>query len=175
VNGKRWAAIAALTFLLWHGAALVVAPYPDSELKYAVRAPFDSYLRAAYLDHQWTFFGPRPDAGRLVRYQLVNDEGQVEERVLSEAVPRTSAAYFRWMRLYDRVATSWPELRESAAAHLCRQHADVRPRGIRFVVLHQLTISHEQYLHGVRPTDSEALRRETLPEIACSNARLTAG
>lgn len=174
MSGKRWAAIAALAFLLWHGAALVVAPYPDSELSYALRPAFGPYLRGAYLDHQWTFFGPRPDAGRLVRYQVVSAEGQVEERELSEAVTRGSAGYFRWMRLYDRVATSWPELRESAAAYLCRRHEDTRPRGIRFVVLHQLTLSHEQYLHGVRATDPEALRRETHSEIPC-NAGGTSG
>jgi hypothetical protein len=165
---KWWAVIAAVAFLLWHGAALVVAPYPESELKYAVQPPFDSYLRLGYLDHEWTFFGPRPDAGRLVRYQLVSREGQVQELALSEAVPRTSAGYFRWMRLYDRIATSWPELRESGAAYLCRRHDDVHPRGIRFVVLHQLAISHDQYLHGIHPTDPEALRRETLPEIPCA-------
>ena len=152
----------------------MVAPYPDSELSLAVRPLFDSYLRVGYLDHQWSFFGPRPDAGRLVRYQVVNAEGQVEELELSEALSRGSAGYFRWMRLYDRVATSWPELRESAAAYLCRRHDDTRPRGIRFVILHQLTISHEQHLHGVRAADPEALRRETHPEISC-DARDTSG
>jgi Fe-S-cluster formation regulator IscX/YfhJ len=173
VSGKRWAAVAALAFVLWHGAALVVAPYPDSELSFALRPLLDSYVRIGYPDHQWTFSGPRPDAGRLVRYQLVSAEGQVEERELSEAVSRGSAGYFRWLRLYDRVATSWPELRESTAAYLCRRHEDARPRGIRFVVLHQLTISHEQYLHGVRATDPEALRRETHSEIPCNISGLS--
>lgn len=170
-----WLAVPAIAFLLWQGASLLIAPYPDSELSHAARPLFSSYLRLAYPDHQWNIFGPRPDAGRLIRYQIVSRDGQVQELALSEAVSRASPDYFRWMRLYDRVATGWPELRETAATYLCRRHAALEPRGVRLVVLHQLNLSYDQYLHGVRPTDPEALRRETLPEIACVQRVESAG
>ncbi len=85
-------------------------------------------------------------AGSFVRYQIVSSEGQIEERLLPDTLSPTDAA-----------------------AHLCRQHSVARPRGIRFVVLHQLTITREQYLHGVRPADPEALRRETLEEVPCGD------
>lgn len=162
---------AALAFLVWHGAAILLAPYPDSGIRRILRPVFEPYLRLAYLDHRWTFFGPRPDAGRLVRYEVIGDGGPVQEFALSEAVDTASASWFRWMRLFDRAATGEPELQRSAAAWLCRRHADLRPRAVRFVVLHQLTLSPELSRAGVRPSDPEALWREPGDEIPCGAGR----
>lgn len=170
-RSRRWAARLlpplALAFLVWHGTSLIVAPYPESELLFSVRPAFEPYLRFAYLDHRWTFFGPRPDAGRQVRYQVVRSGGEVVEFRPSEAQSRRSPAYFRWLRLFDRVTTGRPELRESAVGHLCRVHEALEPRGIRFIILHQLMVRPEEYLAGARPTDAEAQQLELLAEIPC--------
>jgi hypothetical protein len=169
-RGGQAAAAAALVFGLWHAAAVAIAPYPDSAIRRALHPVFEPYLRVGYLDHQWTFFGPRPDAGRLVRYQVLLTGGVAREFALSEAVERGSPGWFRWMRLFDRVSAGAPALTHSGAAYLCRRHANLRPRAIRFVVLHQLTPSPELYRAGVRPTDPEALSREPGEAIPCRKA-----
>jgi hypothetical protein len=165
---RAGAALAALAFLVWHGAALVVAPAPDSRLVRRVRARFEPYLRLGYLGHRWTFFAPHPGVGVLVRYDLVGAGGEVTSLPLSEALERRSPAYFRFMRLFDRIVTGAPGLRAGAAAHLCRRHAAAHPHAIRFVVLRQLTLSPELVRAGVRPTDPEALERHVLEEIPCA-------
>lgn len=165
----------AAGFLLWHGAAIAVAPYPDSELRRLVRPIFEPYLRAGYLDHRWTFFGPRPDAGRLVRYEIRLRDGSLQEFALSEAIRRSSPSWFRWLRLFDRAATGPAELQRSAAAFLCRRHAELHPATVRFIVLHQLTPSPELYRAGVRPTDAEALWREPGGEFECGAERSMKG
>ena len=165
------AAGAAVAFLLWHGAAVAVAPYPDSTVREILRPIFEPYLRLGYLDHCWTFFGPRPDAGRLIRYEIIREDESIREFALSEAVDRSSPSWFRWMRLFDRAATGGVELQRSAAGFLCRRHADLRPRAIRFVVLHQLALSPALYRAGVRPTDPEALWREPGAEVRCGFPR----
>jgi hypothetical protein len=167
---RAGALLAALAFLAWHSAALVVAACPDSRFRRQAAPLFEPYLRVAYLGHQWTFFGPRPGAGKLVRYELIVADGDARTFPLSEALDRRSPTYFRFMRLLDRVVTDGGELRASAAAHLCRRHAAERPLGIRFVVLRQLTLSPELYRAGVRPTDPEALERLVLEEIPCEAA-----
>lgn len=167
-NCRRTLATAtAIAFLVWHGAAIVVGPYPDSDVSEKLRPMFESYLRIGYLDHAWTFFGPQPDAGRLVRYELILSGGTVREYPLSEAVDRSSPNWFRWMRLFDRVATGGRELQNGAAEHLCRRHADLEPRALRFVVLHQLTLSPDLHRAGVRPVDPEALSRAPGDEVPC--------
>jgi hypothetical protein len=133
-----------------------------------VRPLFESYLRLGYLGHRWNFFAPHPGPGVLVRYELVGGGGTARTLPLSEALERGSPAFFRFMRLFDRVATGGEVLRAGAAARLCREHAAERPRGIRFVVLHQLTLSPELVRAGVRPTDPEALERRVLAEIPCA-------
>ena len=157
----------ALAFLVWHGAAIIVGPYPDSEVSRTLRPLFEPYLRIGYLDHDWTFFGPQPDAGRLVRYELILSDGTVREYPLSEAVDRNSPNWFRWMRLFDRVATGERELQSGAARYLCRRHAELEPRALRFVVYHQLTLSPDLYRAGVRPVDPEALSRVPGDEWPC--------
>ena len=164
----RAATAAAIVFGLWHAAAVGIAPYPESEIRRALHPLFEPYLRLAYLGHRWTFFGPQPDAGRLVRYEVLLDDGVTREFALSEAADRTGPGWFRWMRLFDRVSTGNAALQRSGAAYLCRRHADARPRAIRFIVLHQLTLSPQLYLAGVRPTDPEALAREPGGLIACA-------
>lgn len=163
----RPAAAAAVVFALWHAAAITIAPYPDSEIRRVLHPLFEPYLRLGYLDHRWTFFGPRPDAGRIVRYEVLLDDGIAREFALTEAVARGGPGWFRWLRLFDRVSTGEAALQRSGTAYLCRRHADLQPRAIRFIVLHQLTPSPQLYLAGVRPTDPEALAREPGQPIAC--------
>ena len=167
-NRRRALATAtAIAFLVWHGAAIAVGPYPDSDVGEKLRPLFEPYLRIGYLDHAWTFFGPQPDAGRLVRYELILGDGTVREYPLSDAVDRRSPNWFRWMRVFDRVATGDRELREGAAEYLCRRHAELEPRALRFVVLHQLTLSPELHRAGVRPVDREALSRAPGDDLPC--------
>lgn len=159
------AAIAALAFLVWHGVAILLAPYPESDIRNRLYPFFEPYLRLAYLDHRWNFFAPRPDGGRIVRYRVVHVDGTTEELPLTEALHRASPTYFRWYRLFDLVATYESELTESGVGSLCRRHVDLLPRGIELVVLHQLAMSPELYLAGVRPR--EAVRWEVRPEMPC--------
>lgn len=166
-GGPAAAGATAVVFGLWHAAAVAIAPYPDSEIRRVLYPLFEPYLRLGYLDHRWTFFGPRPDAGRLVRYEVLLDDGVVRELTLSEAVEWGTPGWFRWLRLFDRVSAGDLALQRSGAAYLCRRHADLQPRAIRFVVVHQLTPTPELYLAGVRPTDPEALDRQPGEPIPC--------
>lgn len=167
---RSLATASAIAFLVWHGATIVVGPYPDSEVGEKLRPLFEPYLRIGYLDHAWTFFGPQPDAGRLVRYELILSDGTVREYPLSEAVDRRSPNWFRWMRVFDRVATGGRELQDGAAEYLCRRHAELEPRALRFVVLHQLTLSPELHRAGVRPVDPEAVSRAPGDDLPCRSA-----
>ena len=164
---RALATATAIAFLVWHGAAIVVGPYPDSDVGQKLRPLFEPYLRIGYLDHAWTFFGPQPDAGRLVRYELILSDGTVREYPLTEAVDRRSPNWFRWMRVFDRVATGDRELQDGAAEFLCRRHAELEPRALRFVVLHQLSLSPELYRAGVRPVDPEAFTRAPGDDLPC--------
>src|SRR5688572_22276856 len=116
---RALATTSAIAFLVWHGATIVVGPYPDSDVGEKLRPLFEPYLHIGYLDHPWTFFGPQPDAGRLVRYELILSDGTVREHPLSEAVDRRSPNWFRWMRVFDRVTTGGRELQDGAAQYLC--------------------------------------------------------
>lgn len=171
--GRRTGATtAAVAFLLWHGTAIVVGPLPAGTPGTALRPVFEGYLRLGYLDHQWTFFGPTPDAGRVVQFEVLLPDDGVREVALSDAVSRTSPSWFRWMRLFDRVANGQTELQQSAASFLCQHQGELRPVAVRFVVLHRLTPSPALYLAGVRSGDPEAFWREPGMDMACETARV---
>ncbi len=65
--------------LVWHLAALVVAPLaappPTSQLARGIAAWFNPYLQALYLNHGYRFFAPNPGPSHLVEYELTFADG----------------------------------------------------------------------------------------------------
>jgi hypothetical protein len=95
---RAGAVLAALAFLVWHGAAITLAPYPASVVRRRLRPLVEPYLRLAYLDHRWTFFAPHPDPGRWLGYEIVGEAGGARVHPLSAAVERRDPAFFRYRR-----------------------------------------------------------------------------
>src|SRR5579871_4532118 len=78
---SKSARCAASALLLFHLAALVVAPCsvePSSYLSVQTWRFFQPYLDAAYLNHGYHFFAPEPGPSHLVRYELELADGTIK-------------------------------------------------------------------------------------------------
>jgi hypothetical protein len=73
--------IAISLFLLWHLAALFMAPLsvpPSTQLAAVIAQgrPMQWYLDALHLNNGYHFFAPEPPPGFLIRYELVDTQGK---------------------------------------------------------------------------------------------------
>lgn len=168
---QRAATLGAALFLLWHSTAMVLTPAPASYLKGLAYPLFEPYVTLFHLDGQWAFFAPNPDAGRQIRYMLLDGAGTRQEFRLTEDLPRASPTFFRYTSLFSAITPDKPSFVASMAAFLCRRHADLKPKRLTFLLREQLRLSPESYLQGHRPLDEDYIRVRTLPPVNCAGTR----
>ena len=166
LRGLRYA-LASL-FVIWHAAAIMIAPAPRSYIKEQIYPWFAPYLTLFYLDNPWAFFAPDPATGRLLRYTLEDAAGQKQDFLLSEALSRLDPASLRYVSLYLSIADKKPGYVDSAAKYLCRQHAALKPHAVAFTVAHQVYIPPIAYRSGVRPLHNGFVHYEFLPPVECT-------
>lgn len=90
---RRRAVVSVLIAL--HLAAVFSAPCagppPSSPLERNIAGLFEPYLQAAFLNHGYRFFAPNPGPSHLIRYELIDADGQATSGRfpnLSEHQPR---------------------------------------------------------------------------------------
>jgi Fe-S-cluster formation regulator IscX/YfhJ len=128
---------------------MLVAAAPGSATMAEVYPLFRPFLRAFDLEHDWGFFAPDPGTGHVVRYEVRDAAGDMHAFALTEELDRWDPAYFRRTTLYTKISSSDSDYAAGAVRWLCRRHADLDPRSIRFVVAHQQPVAPEEFLDGV--------------------------
>jgi hypothetical protein len=180
-----WARVAASLALVWHLAAVVLAPLssppPASRLSSVLAEPFRPYQGVAFLAHGYRFFAPNPGPSHLVGYELEMPDGSIRRGRfpdLSEHWPRL--LYHRHFMLSERLNDMMPppeadvpaEARDafqtvlqSYAAHLQRRHG---ARRVTLYLIEHGIRSPEEILAGKRLSDPETYRQTpplvTFPE-----------
>jgi hypothetical protein len=162
-----WRLWLASAFLLWHCAAMVVAPAPGSYALSKIFPAFWPYLSALHLYNEWSFFAPHPDRGRMLLYTIETADGQSRTYPLTAALQRSDPAFSRYTTLYTEIARQDSPFYEAAADYLCRRHRDIAPVRLTFLVRHQLLLTPDDYKAGKRPLDDEFLEDERLEPVPC--------
>jgi hypothetical protein len=92
-------------------APLSVPPSSQMVVEISQRPPIQWYLDALYLNHGYHFFAPEPSTGHLIRYEVLDDRGQVikqgEFPNRSEQWPRL--LYHRYFMLADQSELPVPD------------------------------------------------------------------
>jgi Fe-S-cluster formation regulator IscX/YfhJ len=140
---------------------------PPSYLRSQLMPLFGGYIEALHLDGHWAFFAPDPTAGRLLRYRVEQASGASSEQPFTEALRRGDANYLRFTTLAGNLDGTSPALAHSVAQALCRRHAALAPRQIRFVALLQQRITPEQVEDGLHALDPSLLERVDLGSVPC--------
>ena len=165
LRGLRY--VLASLFVVWHAAAIMIAPAPRSYIKEHIYPLFAPYLTLFYLDNPWAFFAPDPATGRLLRYTVEDAAGAKHNFALSESLRRMNPASLRYVSLYLSIADNRPGYVSSAAQYLCRRHAALKPRTLAFTVVHQVYIPPVSYRDGVRPLQDGFVQYEPLRWVEC--------
>lgn len=87
--------------LVWHIIAVFIAPMSVPPTSYLImniaqRPPMQWYLDALYINHGYAFFAPDPGAGRLVRWEVLDNQGRVIEQQKGEFPNKKE----QWPRLW---------------------------------------------------------------------------
>jgi hypothetical protein len=108
--------VAVSGLLLWHLAAVFLAPMsvpPSSQLvrNLAQNSIMQRYLDALYLNHGYYFFAPDPGDGHLVYYDITNAQGTVikQGKFPDWDLHWPRLWYHRHFMLADQAGTGYPD------------------------------------------------------------------
>jgi hypothetical protein len=142
-------------FALWHILVLAAGPAPGSHTLSRVWPYLKPYLTFSHLENYWAFFAPNPSAGSVARYVLQDAEGNVTWHKFTEVQRRSSPRFLRHTSVQNDL--EWPSgwFRWAFADWLARQHADLRPKYVQFVLCHQRPVYRDDWLAGRRPLEDD--------------------
>jgi len=168
---ERLAYTAMSLFVVWHTAAIIIAPAPDnSVIAVAARPVFQPYLSLFRLDNPWDFFAPSVETGAELRYVLDDARGTRHTFVPTQELSWYLPAYFWYRSWYYGIMDEIDTYAEGAAAFFCRKHAGLRPVAITFVEYQQSDFTPDDQLAGKHPTDSEFVTAKVLKRVPCPNS-----
>jgi hypothetical protein len=163
---RRWLRRAVSFWLVFHLAAIIVAPAavaPASELARGACRLFQPYLGALYLDHGYHFFAPEPAESTLVAYVAEREDGTVVRGRIPDRTTVPRLLYHRYFMLTEHmndapedVAGLW---HASYAEHIARAYDAVRVRLIQQT--HNLP-TMERVREGGRLDDPESYEEREL-------------
>lgn len=174
-RAKRWGFVLLNVWLVYHLAAIIIAPWsvpPSSRIVRNAWRAVGPYVQLFFLNHGYHYFAPEPGNSTLVAYVLEMPDGkQVTGRIPNPDI-RPRLFYHRHFMLTeslgseDALAPGVKEKLVQAMAHeLCREH------GARRVTLSKLTHrlpSMERIRAGGTLDDPESYTEEPLGTFSCS-------
>jgi hypothetical protein len=171
-SGGRWLRRAVSLWLVFHLAAITVAPAavgPSSDLIRSAWRVFRPYLEALYLDHGYHFFAPEPVESTLLAFAATRADGTVVRGRIPDRATRPRLLYHRYFMLTEHMSDAPEGLRslwhESYAHHLGRKY------GATEVTLIQQTHNlptMERIRGGGRLTDPESYEDQPLGTFPCA-------
>ena len=167
---ERLAYAAMSAFIIWHTAAMVLAPAPgNSGLVQSVRAVFDPYLTLLRLDNQWDFFAPNVGKGSLLRYVIRDAAGEGHAFVPLQRWSWVHPSYIWFHDWYDTVLDHPEEYGEAFAKLLCKEHAALNPVSVVLQDVEEQDFSPEDLLDGKHPLDPEFVKITPVKNVRCSD------
>jgi hypothetical protein len=167
----RWLRVAVNCWLVFHVAAIVIAPAAVSPSSDIIQAGWDvcqPYLQLLDLNHGYHFFAPEPDDSTLLAFEAERADGSVVSGRIPnrDIVPRL--LYHRHFMLTEQMKDAPAELKDewvgSYAEHLCRKFGAVRVKLTGQI--HHLA-SMEAVRTGTRLDDPSSFENEDLGVFEC--------
>ena len=166
-RAKRWGFVLLNVWLVYHLAAIIIAPWsvpPSSRIVRNAWCAVGPYVQLFFLNHGYHYFAPEPGNSTLVAYVLEMPDGkQVTGRIPNPGI-RPRLFYHRHFMLTESLGSEdvlAPGVKEKlvqAMAHeLCREHQGAPRRPCRSVT-HRLP-SMERIRAGARLTIPKATRK----------------
>jgi hypothetical protein len=168
---RRFLRLAVNTWLVFHVAAIVIAPAavsPSSDLLQAGWDLFQPYLQLLDLNHGYHFFAPEPGDSTLLAFEAQRADGtSISGRIPNrQIVPRL--LYHRHFMLTEQMKDAPEALREewvgSYAEHLCQKFGAVRVK-LTGQIHHLPTM--ELVRAGIRLDDPSSYESEDLGTFEC--------
>ncbi len=154
-------------FLIYHVAAIVIAPAPDSYLRRQIFPFFESYVKLFRLDSHWSFFAPDPASGILMRYRVADAAGKIQVFKLTEKLKRSDPVFMRMTSIYNKMPDANSSFLQNAANHFCKSHSDFNPVKIQFIEGHQIRFSPWAWRASKRPLEEESMKIKLHEWQAC--------
>jgi hypothetical protein len=170
-GGRRFGRLAVNAWLVFHVAAIVIAPAavsPSSDLVQAGWELFQPYLQLLDLNHGYHFFAPEPGDSTLLAFEAQRADGTlVRGRIPnSQIVPRL--LYHRHFMLTEQMKDAPEALQKewvgSYAEHLCQKYGAVQVK-LTGQIHHLPTM--EMVRAGVRLDDPSSYEAEDLGTFQC--------
>jgi len=162
VIAKKWRErlnyTAISLFVAWHTTAMVLGPFPDSEISRSLRVLWRPYLTFFRLEASWAFFAPSIGMQRLVHYVIEDADGKKHTFEPTIAVNHHFHPKYSWFSfIYEGAFIDHPDIFGKApVALLCQKHALLRPVSITvFHVQQEKNFWPQDHLRGKHPLDSE--------------------
>src|SRR5262249_1195630 len=129
----RWRRAVVSTWLVFHLAAIIIAPAavaPSSDLIRWASDWFRPYLGLLYLDHGYHFFAPEPAESTLLAFVAERADGTTVRGRIPDRATRPRLLYHRYFMLTEHMNDAPEEFRdlwhESYAQHIGRQYGATR-------------------------------------------------
>jgi hypothetical protein len=160
--------LVATVIVLWQCMAILIGPAPASYSKDKIDQIFSGYLDLFHLNNHWAFFASDPARGTVVRYRIKDGQGRLSQFPLTESLRRTDPTYSRYTSLLDYISDNESIYINSYAQYLCKQHRELEPQWLIFVLREQRRFHASDYRKGLRPLDKKFIRERQLPRIRCT-------
>jgi hypothetical protein len=169
--GRRWPRWAVNAWLVFHLAAIIIAPAavsPSSDFIDSAWTVVQPYAEALYLNHGYHFFAPEPGESTLLAYEAERKDGTVVRGRIPDRATWPRLLYHRYFMLTEHMAAAPEELEkpwhESYAQHIAHETGAARVRLIEQV--HVLP-TMERIRGGGRLTDPESYEAKPLGVFRC--------
>jgi hypothetical protein len=159
---------AASVFLVWHTAAMMLAPIPpDNVIVRALRSLFHPYLTLVGIDANWNFFSPIGPSFQW-RYVIEDAGGNKYTFTPIKEINWLSPAH-RWYEKILQESMISPDLYGHYFAKLfCRKQVALKPAAITLVTVEERDFWPQDYLLGKnRTTDPEYLIQTPVLRARC--------
>ena len=129
-------------------AMMLIGAGPGSDTMSKLYPKVEPVLDFFNVDNEWGFFAPNPEVGTVVRYRLVDGNGEPHDFHLHEALVRWDPMFLRYTTLYMSIVENEDAFEPGAVRYLCHRHADMSPRTIAIVVAEQDVVTPDEFLEG---------------------------
>ena len=170
---ERLTFTAMSAFIVWHVAAMIVAPMPDDgALPKALRAFFQPYLSLFRLDNRWDFFAPEIGKNAILRYVVKDASGKEYTFIPARELNWFTPEYI-WFQDWYGAVMDFPDLyADDFAALFCKKHAALNPVSITFQQIQEQDYAPDDWLAGKKPLDPEFVKITDVQTVNCADAAL---